>query len=1002
MEHACRRRSVVRLSRVLLIAAVAMVLGLVPATVVRASTNLLSNPGFESPLGGTQTEGTANPSFGNWTAYNFRPSIPMPAEVGAPDPVHSGQASGEVRDPPGIGSAFFYQDLSSFDPNSTYTISAWVYPESGEQGFDLEFGWDRGSQGNTTGSSSFSISPSATGSSAWGQSVSAPPVTYNTWHHIQLVVNGTIFTSELYIDGVYEGTSSAGQPVPSGSNTTLLIGYGSVPPSENRFFWDDLEITPGITVGSPSGLVGEWKGDGNANDTVGTSNGTLVDGDYAPGRSGQAFNLDGIDDYVSIPSTAMANVTGAISVSAWVNPISLPTTEGAVILSQYDTHDTETAFDIELMPGGHIEWQVTGAGCDSLHGDTRVVESTSSIIAGQWTQVTGTYDPTTEQLQILINGQPVATQLIESASVPSLCRSNTPLRIGAAESIGGPLGDFFDGEIEDIQLYNTDISPTGGASSAPPSCAAMSSAATLANLSAEICRLVNDESAIVQQEGVLLGVVGTFPHVSPTGVNTYTGAAIATVPGSEAATTQAAMHLMEEALYDFSQEVADAVVDKIADAYPDTVQAVHDLGSAEEEDVNAATEQLKAAKAIVDSLGGLTAISLTEIAYHTASATLHLLKKLEAFQKALEKFRAELVNNSQAPTQEQIELEAILGEYIKSVSGDIIAVTSAMSQIALVPQGGYDVFPGLPVTEFYPGSGATVVVDQSQFTNGVLTPGLNPIGLSSGAVVNFPTVPSPTVSSGTVNAGGTLVVSGTGLGASTSVEAGLGSVTSLGSGIGALPSVPFGGSSFRAFLASVPAVLAASSAPMRLAVFKTNSKGRFSTRLQIPANAAPGEHELYVIGVAPNGTPRLLEISITVTAPPILRNLTQSRRRWREGSKLARSTRKSRLSIGTVFSFTLNEPAKMSFAFTQPSGGRRVKGRCVGRSPENRRKPNCKWATTRGVLSFTGHAGLNKVSFQGRISHRQKLKPGSYTLMLTATGTYGRSAPKTLSFTIVK
>jgi hypothetical protein len=486
------------------------------------------------------------------------------------------------------------------------------------------------------------------------------------------------------------------------------------------------------------------------------------------------------------------------------------------------------------------------------------------------------------------------------------------------------------------------------------------------------------------------------------GVSTYTGIPIATVPGSEATTTQAAMQLMEEALHDFGQEVADAVVDKIAEAYPDTVQAVHDLGSAEEEDLNAATEQLKAAKAVVDSLGGLSAISLTEIAYHSASAALHLVKKLEALQKALEKFKAELENNNQAPTQEQVELEIILAQYIKAVSGDITALTSQMSQIALVPQGGYDVLPGLPVSEFYPGSGATVVVDQSQFANGVLTSSLNPIGLSFGSVVNLPRVASPTISSAIVNTGGTSYVSGTGFGASTSIEAGLGSSTSLGSGVGGLPSLPSGGFSFRAHLASVPAVPAAGSAPMRLAIVKTDSKGRLLTRVQIPANAAPGKHELYVIGMAANGTPRLLETSITVTAPPILTNLIQSRRHWREGSKLARTSRRSRVPIGTVFSFTLNEPAKLSFAFTQPSRGHRIKGRCVAQSRRNRGKPTCKRAITRGVLSFTGHAGLNRLSFQGRISHRQKLKPGSYTLMLTAAGANGTSAPRILSFTVVK
>ncbi len=71
MEHACRRRNVVRLSRVLLIAAVVVVLGLLPATVVRASTNLVGNPGFESPLAGTQTKEPSIPTLGTGSRIVF-------------------------------------------------------------------------------------------------------------------------------------------------------------------------------------------------------------------------------------------------------------------------------------------------------------------------------------------------------------------------------------------------------------------------------------------------------------------------------------------------------------------------------------------------------------------------------------------------------------------------------------------------------------------------------------------------------------------------------------------------------------------------------------------------------------------------------------------------------------------------------------------------------------------------------------------------------------------
>src|SRR5207249_4082770 len=56
-----------------------------------------------------------------------------------------------------------------------------------------------------------------------------------------------------------------------------------------------------VCVPAASGLVDWWKGDGNANDAVGASNGTL-DGNatFAPGLVGQAFSLDGVGDGVVI------------------------------------------------------------------------------------------------------------------------------------------------------------------------------------------------------------------------------------------------------------------------------------------------------------------------------------------------------------------------------------------------------------------------------------------------------------------------------------------------------------------------------------------------------------------------------------------------------------------------------------------------------------------------------------------------------------------------------
>jgi hypothetical protein len=66
-------------------------------------------------------------------------------------------------------------------------------------------------------------------------------------------------------------------------------------------------------------------------------------------------------------------------------------------------------------------------------------------------------------------------------------------------------------------------------------------------------------------------------------------------------------------------------------------------------------------------------------------------------------------------------------------------------------------------------------------------------------------------------------------------------------------------------------------------------------------------------------------------------------------------------------------------------------------------KPSCERTVTQGTLSFTGHTGTNGVSFQGRISASKRLRPGRYTLLITATDAAGqRSQTQSLSFTIVK
>lgn len=139
-----------------------------------------------------------------------------------------------------------------------------------------------------------------------------------------------------------------------------------------------------------------------------------------------------------------------------------------------------------------------------------------------------------------------------------------------------------------------------------------------------------------------------------------------------------------------------------------------------------------------------------------------------------------------------------------------------------------------------------------------------------------------------------------------------------------------------------------------------------------------------------------------VCVRPAIGGVSQSASEWREGNKLARISAKGKPPIGTKFSFSLSAASSLKLRFTQRLPGRRVRGRCVAPSARNAHSKRCSRTITAGTLVLSGHAGRNSVAFQGLISRTQKLKPGRYTLLITATNAGGTSTPASLSFKIVR
>jgi hypothetical protein len=206
---------------------------------------------------------------------------------------------------------------------------------------------------------------------------------------------------------------------------------------------DVWSFMTGPDVTDPA-LLGWWKfdeGQGNlAYDWSGHSNhGTLVGGpQWVAGNIEGALELDGIDDYVDLNDPQRLQVTGNITLAAWIRSAAVGG-ERNIIAKGY-------VFD----PHGEVRLQLNGnsynVGSLDSEGQHEVFGDGANTDIGQWVHVAGTYDGT--NWNIYRNGQLLNTAEDAVGAVP----------VAVGWSIGSRGGDMidqlFEGQIDDVRIYN--------------------------------------------------------------------------------------------------------------------------------------------------------------------------------------------------------------------------------------------------------------------------------------------------------------------------------------------------------------------------------------------------------------------------------------------------------------------------------------------------------------------------------------------------------------------
>jgi len=241
--------------------------------------------------------------------------------------------------------------------------------------------------------------------------------------------------------------------LPNAVDKDLYVYYGNSGAA-------DQQNAPGVWS---NGYVGVWHlredpgpgGSGDMKDSRAVHDATaesdMTTSDQVAGQIGYGVDFDGSDDEVEAGDTAALSVTGALTVSAWVNPTDLSTGgtyPNAGIVSKYLGAGNERSY--ALFVDEEDDWAkfiVNSTGTTS--GNTKV-ESIATLSVSTWYYLTGVYEPSSS-LRIYIDGTVDNTN---STSIPaSIYDSTADMWIGRQYS--SQTKKHFNGIIDEARISNT-------------------------------------------------------------------------------------------------------------------------------------------------------------------------------------------------------------------------------------------------------------------------------------------------------------------------------------------------------------------------------------------------------------------------------------------------------------------------------------------------------------------------------------------------------------------
>ncbi len=199
------------------------------------------------------------------------------------------------------------------------------------------------------------------------------------------------------------------------------------------------------------GLVSYWSFDeadidgDSVQDVWGENDGTMMgDPKIVAGKAGEAFEFDGIDDYISVPASPSLNMGGSsYTIVAWALVDNSVTYASERILVEYGAWQTGT-YQLTSMNDNH--WKTNFHGRSSNQGSECNMDWTDS----EWHHLVGVFDNDANFMRTYFDGTICDTTVENNAPVDV----DLPLYIASR----GGASLFSRATIDEVAIYNRAIS----------------------------------------------------------------------------------------------------------------------------------------------------------------------------------------------------------------------------------------------------------------------------------------------------------------------------------------------------------------------------------------------------------------------------------------------------------------------------------------------------------------------------------------------------------------